>query len=274
MKIKNKSEFIVQIKKFKIDTNYIIVKPNWVSNKFGEYTEPEILNWLFEALPRQKKIIVESFTPWRGLKEDEIETDLIGGKKFWNKYREQDKKFLKSTDLDAIIKRYRAKYINVTSEFWADKCVEPKIIKEEIGDIKFKEFYSYIPRKIFELKDKATFISLAKIKLEEENPQIVVSLSIKNLFGLIPDPKRDKYHKNNDESLPQAIINISKIYNSLFKKSLWVNEGIKTLVKHYCSDRQLIEKNKKLLFIERNAAKVDAATCRGLGIDPTKVPYL
>lgn len=274
MKIKNKIEFIEQIKKFKVDTDYIVVKPNWVSNEFGVYTEPEILDWLFEALPRQEKIVIESYTPWRGLKKDEIDTGLIDGKKFWNKYQEQDKQFLKSTGLDAIMKRYQAKYINVTNEVWAGKCVDPEIIKKEVGDIKFKEFYSYIPQKIFELKDKVTLISLAKIKLEEENPQIMVSLATKNLFGLIPDPKRDKYHKNNDKNLPQAIIDIYKIYDSLFKKSLWINEGIKTLVKHYCSDRQLIDRDKKLLFIDSNAVKVDSATCRSLGIDPNKVPYL
>jgi len=274
MKIKEKIEFIDEIRKFNIETEYIIVKPNWVSNKFGEYTEPEIIDWLFESFPKQKKIVIESYTPWRGLNGTKINADLIEGKKFWEDYQNQDREFLKETGNEKILKKHKVEYINITNEVWANRCIEPEIIKKEVNNIKFEEFYGYIPEKIYKLKNKSTLISLAKIKTEEENKKIIVSLSIKNLFGLIPDPKRDKYHRNNDKNIFQAIIDIFKIYTSIFRSTLWINEGIRTLVNHYCTDDQTIEKNKNLLFVGKNPIEVDSGTCWAMGVDPNKILYL
>ena len=58
--------FTDEVRKFDIRSKNIIVKPNWISNGDGEYTESEILDALFNAFPKQKKIVTESYTPWRG----------------------------------------------------------------------------------------------------------------------------------------------------------------------------------------------------------------
>jgi hypothetical protein len=63
MFIHRESDFIKQIQSFNIGTEYIIVKPKWISNTPGEYAEPEILDWLLKAVPEQKKIVIESYTP-------------------------------------------------------------------------------------------------------------------------------------------------------------------------------------------------------------------
>ena len=89
MIISNFLSFKKQIDNFQIKTKYIVIKPNWVSNEAGEFTEPEILDWLLSCFPNHKKIIVESYTPWRGLKfveEDSHKGEgvtLVGGKKHW-----------------------------------------------------------------------------------------------------------------------------------------------------------------------------------------------
>ncbi|RJP46663.1 MAG: DUF362 domain-containing protein [Armatimonadetes bacterium] len=282
MIISDENDFINIIKSFNIRTDFVVVKPNWVNLEKGNYTEPEILAWLFEALPDQKKIVVESYTPWRGLKyeaDEDLKTDLEGGKKFWNFYQKQDRYYLEKTGIGKVLEKFKAEYINITDEYWKGEIVEPQIIKDVVQkkhkDIYWKNFYSYIPKKLFNIKDQATLISLAKIKLEEGNKNIVVSLSIKNIFGLIPSPSRqDPYHKDDHSQIPQAIIDIHKIYSTLFPNSLWINEGVFNLVKNYCEENQFYEKDKNLVFASMDPTEADITVCEFFGINPESVPHL
>ncbi|MCL5784884.1 MAG: DUF362 domain-containing protein [Patescibacteria group bacterium] len=282
MVISGKQDFIRLIQSFNIKTEYVIIKPNWVGVEKGNYTEPEILAWLFEALPNSKKIVVESYIPSRGLKYEPSETfktDLEGGKKFWDFYKKQDKYYLKSTGIDKVLEKFNAEYINITDECWKGEVVDPKIIEEIVRakhkDIYWKNLYSYIPKKLFNIKDEATLISLAKIKLEEGNKNIIISLSLKNIFGLIPSPSRkDPYHQDNHSLIPRTIIDINKIYQVLFPNSLWINEGIFSLVKNYCEDGQFYEQNKNLIFASRDPKEADTAVCEEFNINPSQIPYL
>lgn len=279
MFIKGKKEFVNLVKSFNIQSEYVVVKPNWVDNVVGNYTEPEILEWLFESLNKQKKIVIESYTPWRGLKyepRDDLKTDLEEGKNFWDFYKKQDEYYLKETGTNKILKKFNADYINITDEYWKGEIVDPNFIKDIVKtDLFWTELYSYIPQRLFDIRKKATFISLAKIKIEEGNKDIVVSLSLKNIFGLIPSPSRkEPYHKDNHSLIPQAIVDINKIYQTLFPDSLWINEGIFSLVKNYCTDNQAYIKNSKLVFIGNNGIDVDTSTCNQMGIDSKSVPYL
>lgn len=54
------------------------------------------------------------------------------------------------------------------------------------------------------------------------------SLTIKNLFGMIPDPLRPYWHGPKNSTIVQSIIDINKIYHSLFKV-LGICEAIYTL---------------------------------------------
>lgn len=282
MIISGKQDFINLIQSFNIQSDFVIVKPNWVDIEEGNYTEAQILDWLFESLPNQKKIVVESFTPWRGLKYGggkELRVNLTGGKEFWDFYKKQDQYFLDKTGLGRVLDKFNAEYINVTDEFWKGKMVPQGIIKDLVEkkhqDIYWTDFYSYIPQKLFDIRNQSTFISLAKIKLEEKNEQIIVSLSIKNTFGLIPHPSRRKpFHNRNHSFITQAIIDINKIYITIFPSNLWINEGILSLVKNYCEDNQFYEKNKNLVFVNLDPVEADSAVCRAFNIDPAQVPYL
>lgn len=285
MLISKPSEFIDQIKAFNIDTEYAVIKPNWVSNQPGEFTEPEILDWLLEALPNQKKIIIESYTPWRGLRFEENDTNkgqgvtLEGGKKHWDFYKKQDEYFLQTTGIGAILQKYRTEYLNITNEVWGGNCVEAEIVKYIVSDkgksIKWQELYSYIPKRLFDIRESATLVSLSKIKVEESIPVIYSSMSIKNLFGLIPHPSRwIPFHGENHTTIPEVIKDIYFIFTSLFENNLWITEGIKTLIKNYCEPNQKTIENQNLLFLGKDAVKVDSEACREMGINPKQVPHL
>lgn len=283
MIINSKRDFIEKVKSFNINTEYVVVKPNWVSNEFGEYTESEILEWLFQSLPKTKKIVIESYTPWRGLKFDkEIDTyegpevSLTEGYKEWDYYKKQDKFFLETTGTGMVLEKYNAEYINITNEFWAKKCADSSLIKQLVNQkIKWEEFYGYIPQKLVEIKDKSTLISLSKIKIENFLPTIAISMSIKNLFGLIPHPSRyTPFHQDNHKNVPEAIRDIYVVYTSLFKNNLWITEGIKTYVQNYCEPEQVIVKNSNVFFIGREALKVDSEACIEVGVNPKKVEQL
>ena len=86
-----------------------------------------------------------------------------------------------------------------------------------------QEFYQVVPLKLFELKGK-TLIDLARVKMSSPTCRDF-SLTMKNLFGLLPQPSRYKYHDN----LPESIVDINKVYRALFNV-LGLCEGVKQAV--------------------------------------------
>ena len=289
MFIHRESDFIKQIQSFNIGTEYIIVKPNWISNTPGEYTEPEILDWLLKAFPEQKKIVIESYTPWRGQQyvqnpmkrqeeDDQLAVTLKDGINYWDFYREEDGTFLKETGIGRVLSRHEAEYINITNEVWSNNCVDPKIIKALIGkatDFYWTELLSYVPKTLFDLREKATLISLAKLKEEPSIPEVRINMSVKNIFGLIPHPSRwVPFHDENHKFIPQAIAEMYLIYTTVFGETLWITEGIKTMVKNYCNHDQFVEKEQGLFFAGRNGLEVDQEACRGINVEPSDVVQL
>jgi len=272
---------IDRVKSFGINTEYAIIKPNWVSNRPGEFTEPEILDDLLTALPDQKKIVIESYTPWRGPRNSALEraSNLTDGKAMRDEYKQRDEQFLVDTGIGAILTKHQVEYLNVTDTVWDGQCVDATAIQQIVeaagGTIHNQELCRFVPQRLFDLRDRATLISLGKIKVEEGIPTIIVSMSVKNLFGLIPHPSRRKpYHGNNHERIPQAIRDVYTIYTSLFGHSLWIAEGIKSWIKNYCQPDQQIIKDQNLLFVGPSGPIVDADACRAINVDPKRVPYL
>ena len=65
-----------------------------------------------------------------------------------------------------------------------------------------------VPKKLYDLRG-STFISLAKLKH-------YASFTLKNIFGMIPDPIRPWWHGPKNSRIVSSIIDINKIYHSLF----------------------------------------------------------
>lgn len=286
MKIESKKEFQDYIRSLKISSEYIVIKPNWVIFDEGRYTEPETFKWLLECFnPNQKIIAIEGYTPWRGLScegmdvDKNIGVDLISGKQFWDFYKKQDAFFLKESGIGDILKEYNIKYLNVTNEYWKENCCPSEWIDSELEKnalkLTFKEISSYVPKALFEIREKATFISLTTIKLQKHIPPIHISLSLKNQFGLIPNPCRIvPYHGRNHESTPYAIADINKVYATMFKKSVWINDGLKYILHGYTSDNQTLQREPGLFFVGQDPVQVDSEACEALDIDPKDVPYI
>jgi uncharacterized protein (DUF362 family) len=272
MKVKTFEEFKEFIDKLDIKGKTFIIKPNWVEPSKGQYTEPTPLRWLFECLDG-KKVIIESHTAWRNkilLETGEVvvnEKNMNEKKDF---LREQEKWFLEYTGLSELLREYNVEYINVTEEVWKGEIVDSKtiqqIVEKKFSPIKHKELYGVIPRKIFELRDEDTiFIDFAKIKTDGS---IALTLSTKNLFGLIPDPKRSpKYHDHEIKILPHAILDMNKIYRALFN-CVFINEGIFTAIDGPSPEAGRLKENLNLIVGGKNSIDVDLVTAKLVGINP------
>jgi len=236
-----------------------VVKPNW-SNAYT-FTSAETLDWLFSALKGRIKVI-EGYSAWRNeLNTGPEPKDVItpsNAKAKWQWIKEQDKWFLKFSGIDKILAKYDVEYVNVTEEIWSTRTLNPDEVREFVdtkyGMLVSQGMYNFVPTKIYEFRD-STFISLNNSRRIHGQ----VSLSTKNLFGLIPDPARyGKWHGRNNSRLSQSIIDINKIYRSFFSPCYWINE-IKELG----------------VFVgSKNSVESDAVAAKLMGIDPEKIDYL
>jgi len=236
-----------------------VIKPNW-SNAYT-YTSAETLDLLFSLL-NGDKTVVEGYTAWRNeLNAGPEPKDFItprNARKKWKWIREQDEWFLRHSGIEKVLKKHGVEYVNVTEEVWSRRAVPGEEIRGAVeinfDSVKNQEMYGFVPEKVYNLRGRA-LISLNFSRGTRE----MASLSTKNLFGLIPDPARyGKWHGPNDSLLPQSIVDINKIYRSLFKPCFWINE-----IKH-----------RELFVGSDNSVEADALTARILGIAPKKIGYL
>ena len=65
-----------------------------------------------------------------------------------------------------------------------------------------------VPKELYDLHG-SMFISFAKLKM-------YATFTLKNLFGMIPDPARPWWHGPNGSRIARSIVDINKIYHSLF----------------------------------------------------------
>lgn len=269
-KIADQSDFDEFIASLEIKSDSVIIKPNWVDGLDCSHTEVKALDLLLSALNKidKKAVFVESYTFWRtdkmciqGKKEDYLsskEATVEEGKKHWDLFKRMDKWFLKKEGFDDLFRKYKAEYVNVTNEVWSGNVVNPadiiKLVKDKFSPLHFAELYSYVPKRLFDLKDSC-FISFAKAKLDTFYG---VSLSIKNLFGLIPDPCRAiKYHKDDDKYLIDAILDINKIYQTLFNLRFVVDGVFSACLMDFDTNTTVPYKNWGLIVGGSNGLEVD-----------------
>ena len=242
----------------------ILVKPNWGFSKC--FTEAQILDWVLSAVDGEA-LVVESYG-WARTEEALLGKGL--GSKQRGALRKSDQWFLGYSGVGEVLKKHGVEYLNLTEEVWKHRVVEPQVIRETVEakylPVQMTELYNMVPTRIYNLRG-GTLLSLAKIRVGV--PPIMASLSVKNLFGLITTPSRVKFHGKKNSRLAQSIVDINKIYRSLFEI-----KGIIEAVFTASNIEGAIVKGSGIVLASEDTVELDAFTASLTGIDPNKVEHL
>lgn len=239
-KLDNPNEIIHLLDDPWLKNQTIIIKPNWVSTDPADFTDAQTLRVLLEALDRPV-VITESYclarslnilnqglefivegkeVNWKWLLEGDgwkwliknPDWDWFKNGEHWNQLILEDKAFLNNYGFSDLFDEFNVKYINVTEEVWNDRIANPvevkRIVESKFKPVQNEKLYAMVPEKLFDLRN-STFISFGRMKM-------YASFTVKNLFGMIPDPLRPYWHGAKNSTITQSIIDINKIYHSLF----------------------------------------------------------
>jgi uncharacterized protein (DUF362 family) len=256
----------------------VLIKPNWSTSKL--YTEAEILDWTLSAL-NCEKIVVESCAHYRspifldldGPIDAEFEKKI--GKQKKKDLRENDEWFLKLSGIGDVLKKHDVEYLNLSEELWSKRVCEPDQIKS-IVEARFEPLaseimYSMVPTRLHDMRG-GTLLSLAKPKLAYGT--IGVTLSVKNLFGMIATPYRGKFHGTNNSKLNDSIMDITKICQSLFDISGVIEAVFSTSTFEEALMMGQIFHDLGFIWGSDNIFELDAVISSQLGLDIQNIGHL
>ncbi len=287
----------------------IIIKPNLVASAPGIATDPQALRVLLEALDSHI-IVTESHIVTRSMKlmqperwidapADDGVSITIKGKKvnwiwlfvsdegwrwllkkpdwgwfkeggYWDQIKKEEKIFLDSRGYTDLFKECDVEYVNVTDEVWSGRVADPAEVKLAVESHYKPAFteklYGLVPKKLYDLKG-STFISYAKM-------QPYNSFTLKNMFGLIPDPLRAWWHGYKHSRLGKSIVDINKVYRSLFNvygicETLYTNPVVDPLGEFVdpAGARYKVVENMGVVAFGRDPVSLDAIFCNLAGFD-------
>ncbi|MHA1916113.1 MAG: DUF362 domain-containing protein [Promethearchaeota archaeon] len=281
------------------DSETIIIKPNWVSPIPGHFTDSKSLRLFLEAFD-SKCVVTETFTHvftepledglnfiaegkevnwkwllaghgWKWLIKNPS-WDWFKSNGHWDRLKKGEKVFLDQYGFTDLFKEFDVRYINVTDEIWNGRGADPIEIKNTVENhfnpVEIDKLYNMVPKKLYDLSG-STFISLAKLKH-------YASFTMKNIFGMIPDPLRPWWHGTKDVLLPRSIIDTNKIYHSLFNV-YGICEGLNSRsVLHpdgeyedaYLRRKYKIVENPGFIAFGRDLVSLDAILGNLAGFDP------
>jgi uncharacterized protein (DUF362 family) len=262
----DRESFIEMIKELNLKPP-VVIKPNWGYSIV--YTEADILDWTLEAIDGNA-LVTESYG-WARCREA-VEEKKYGP---FNRQalRKADKWFLRYSGIDKVLKKHGVDYLNITEEVWAKRVMDDitinSIVEDSYSPLHMTELASSVPQRLYDLSD-GTFLNLSKLKFMGED--IVISLTVKNLFGMIPGPDRGKYHGEMNKAMNPCIVDMNKIYRSLFKIK-GVVDGVITASRGMSLEPD-IYKNQGVLWTCDDTLELDAVVSAHVGINPNEVGYL
>jgi uncharacterized protein (DUF362 family) len=115
-----------------------------------------------------------------------------------------------------------------------------------------------VPRLVTE----SAIISAAKLKTHSETG---VTLGMKNMFGLLPDKFKGKYHM---KGISKVIVDI----NTVLKPTLTVIDGFVGMEGSGPVDGEPVQMN--LIIAGTDTVATDATACRVMGIDPREIKHI
>ncbi len=256
----------------------VIIKPNWSTSV--TFTESEILDWTLSALDCEV-IVVESYAFYRspilknseGLSDEDLERKLLAQKK--DDLRNNDKWFLDISGISDVLEKHDVKYINLSEELWAKRVTDSETIKDAVEKcfepVRTEVLYSMVPSKLYDLRG-GTLLSLAKPKVA--HGAIGVTLTIKNLFGMISTPFRGKFHGGNNELLNESIVDINRICHSLFNVRGVIESVFSTSVMGEDLLKSRIYRNLGYIWGSNSTIELDSMVTAQLGLNPEDIGHL
>ena len=247
----------------------VIIKPNWGFSVC--YTEAILLDWVLSSI-KSEALVVESYGWARS--EEALQT---GG---WGSFeredlRKSDQWFLEFSGIGKILKKHDVEFLNITEENWANRTADPDLIKEIVEKKYFtlerEEFYHFVPERLYEMRG-GDLLSLAKVRLLEA--PMIVSFTVKNLFGMIPGPDRGKFHGKKHSKLNQSIVDIYKVYDSLFNICGVVEAVFTASLRDPDTLKWETRQNPGFVSASINSVELDAFVTTLLGKNPHDIGYL
>jgi hypothetical protein len=189
----------------------VLIKTNWFSGYPGMFTDAATLALVCDAIDGQK-IIIEGHAAMRN--DGSREITPRNGRASWDWIREQEAAYFARFGLDEVLGRDDVTYVNVTDEVWAGRVVPEAEVRAALAGapLVFDELYGAVPAALMAWRGRP-LLSLARVKVSDPALEDAgFSLSLKNMFGLIPEPCRMAYH----ERLPEAITDACRLYGAYF----------------------------------------------------------
>ncbi len=273
----------------------VIVKPNWYSPHSANFTDAHALGLLLDAVDA-RFIVVEGHSldrqdgsltytvdgekvDWRWIMRNPDWGWIMDGDRL-DLLRAQDKWFMDTYGFTDLLAAHDTEYVNVTEEIWAGRTLDHTEAKSAVESIyppvHVDKLYGFMPKRLAQHRG-STLISLGRMK---GYGSAYPSLTVKNIFGFIPDPMRSWWHGQEDSRLSDSIIDTVKLYASYFRL-YGVCEAFKSLT---LSDPEGEVKTSWGCYGVRevegfavhgpNLLDVDAVTCGLIEVDPDKVGYI
>jgi hypothetical protein len=191
----------------------VLIKPNWFSAYPGQFTDAATLALFCDAVDGPK-IVIEGHAAMRNDGSREITPENGRDNRDW--IRGQEAAYFGRFGLDAVLGRDDVTYVNVTDEVWEGRVVPEGDVRAAVegrgGALAFEELYGAMPAALLEWRGRP-LLDLARIKIPDAASDAPgFSLSLKNMFGLIPEPNRGAYH----ERLPEAVTDVHLLYGAFF----------------------------------------------------------
>ncbi len=251
-----------------------IVKPNFFKALPGYYTDAETLDLILSLLPGSKHVI-ECYTAARSERCRKLSEG--GGVDHRDEFRQEDEIFFQSTGIQKVLAKHDACYLNVTEEVWAGRTADSQFVRAQVknrhASVEHQELYEYVPQRLLDLENPL-FVNLAKFKIFDVGAgQPFFSLSMKNLFGLIPTPSRQIYHGKEYDGLARSITDMCAIYCSLFPM-LHLLEAIHSTLFPGHNESQDALKDLGLLMASDSPVELDACAVRLAGAQPSERHFL
>ncbi|TRO47613.1 DUF362 domain-containing protein [Candidatus Bathyarchaeota archaeon] len=246
----------------------VIVKPNWGTSSC--FIEAEILDWVLEAVGGEA-LVVESYGWARS--EEALRNEGMGSKKRGD-LRRSDEWFLRYSGIGEVLKRHGVEFMNVTEENWGHRTADPEevrgLVEAKYDPVAMEEMYGFVPERLLEMRG-GDLLSLAKLK--RWLPPFKASLTVKNFFGMIPGPRRLRYHGKKNSRINQSIADIYKIYESLFDVKGVVEAVLSASVAESLG-KVNVHDNPGFASASKQPLELDAVVAALLGLDPHELEYM